>query len=279
MALIPDNFAQIIPSIAPWIEGLGSNPTAIALQNLFAQIEVFHILGLFVIGTAVILTGLRLMGVGLVEATPSSVYRNTRIWLHVGVVLVIVSGLLMGLSNASKLYDNSAFLWKMIAMVAAIIYSYAVMAPVAKADGRVTGGAKAGLIVGTIVWALAILVMLTKQGANVGVFHVLFAGVLIAVAAVSGRLRWVVLIGAAALFLILQVVTHGLIKDPFTEAWMTANKIWMWVFGLFVVGMMLLNILGRSAGPGSTALTRFVGYSTILVWVMTAAGGRWIGLT
>ena len=46
----------------------------------------------------------------------------------------------MGFSNASKLYNNTAFLWKMIAMIAAIVFSYTVMAPTAKADGRAPTG-------------------------------------------------------------------------------------------------------------------------------------------
>lgn len=279
MALIPDNVQQIVPSIGPWVESLSTDRLAIALQGVFAQIEVFHILGLFALGCAVILTSLRLIGVGLVEATPSSIYKNVGVWLHVGVVVAIVSGLLMGLSNASKLYDNSAFLWKMIALVAGVIYSYAVLVPVAKADGRVSGGAKVGLLVGSAIWLLALIVMLSKQGANVGVFHVLFAGALIAIAATSGAMRWVLIVGLVILVVGLQIATHGVIKDPFTETWMVANKAFMWITGLFIFAMIVLNILGRSAQGDSRALTRLVGYTAILVWVTVAAGGRWIGLT
>jgi hypothetical protein len=279
MALIPDNFKQILPSLDAWIESLATQPFPIALQSWFAHIEVFHILGLFSLSAAVIMIGLRLLGVGFVEATPSSIHRNTRLWLHLGVVVAIVSGLLMGLSNASKLYDNSAFLWKMIALVAGVVFSYAVLVPTAKRDGALSGGARIGLIVGLAVWLLSLVVMISKQGGNVAIFHVIFACALIGLFALHGALRWVLLAGLVVLIIGLQIVTHGVIGDPFTEQWMTANKIFMWVTGAFVFGLALVNILGGGARPGTTASGRLVAYAAILIWVTVGAGGRWIGLT
>lgn len=279
MAIIPDNFKQILPSIDPWIEHLSTDPLAMALQNTFAQIEVFHILGLFALSAAVILVSLRLLGVGFVEAPPAALHRNTRLWLHLGVAVAIISGLLMGLSNASKLYDNSAFLWKMIALLAGVIFSYAVLVPTAKRDGAVAGGARIGLFIGLAVWLLSIVVMLSKQGGNVAIFHVIFACALISALALQGAMRWVLLIGVAVWVVALQVATHGMIGDPFTEAWMNVNKVFMWIGGVFVFGLAGLNILGRSARPGTTTLSRLVGYAAILIWVTVGAGGRWIGLT
>jgi hypothetical protein len=276
---LPNTFQQIIPSLGGWIDSLATNETAVALQNVFAQIEVFHILGLFALGSCVILTSLRLMGVGLVEAPASTIYRNTRIWLHVGVAVAIISGLLMGLSNASKLYNNTAFLWKMIGMIAAIIFSYAVLVPTAKADGRVSGGAKAGLVIGLVVWALSILIMLTNKGANVGIFHVMFAAVLIGSIALQGRTRWVLLIGVALAVIVLQIMTHMVYKDPFSDVYMTVNKVFMWGTGLFLLALVAWNVLGKSAAEDSTALSRFIGVCAILAWVTVGAGGRWIGLT
>ncbi|HEY8571506.1 DUF6644 family protein [Phenylobacterium sp.] len=279
MAIIPDNFKQIIPSIEGWIESLATQPFPVALQSWFAVIEVFHILGLFCLAAAAILVGLRLLGVGFVEATPSSIYRNTRLWLHLGVVLAIVSGILMGLSNASKLYDNSAFLWKMIALVAGVIFTYAVLVPTAKREGEVSGGARIGLILGLLVWVLALVVMISKKGGNVAIFHVMFACALISIFALYGALRWIMLIGLVVLVVGLQIATHGVVGDPFTETWMTVNKAWMWIAGVFVFGLAALNIFGRSARPGTTTLSRLVGYAAILIWVTVGAGGRWIGLT
>jgi hypothetical protein len=279
MPIIPDNIKQIVPSIEPWVESLSTQPFPIMLQNLFAQIEVFHMLGLFALSAAVILVGLRLLGVGFVEATPSSLHRNTRLWLHLGVVVAIVSGLLMGLSNASKLYDNSAFMWKMIAMVAGIVFTYAALIPTARADGLMPRGARIALWIGLAVWALALVVMLSKKGGNVAIFHVMFACVLISLFAFHGAMRWVMLAGVVILVAGLQIATHGVVGDPYTEAWSTVNKVFMWIAGVFVFGMAALHVLGRGARPDTTALSRLVGYAAILIWVTVGAGGRWIGLT
>jgi hypothetical protein len=279
MPIIPDNIKQIVPSLDPWVESLSTQPFPIALQNLFAQIEVFHILGLFALSAAVILMGLRLLGVGFVEATPSSIHRNTRLWLHVGVAVAIISGLLMGLSNASKLYDNSAFMWKMIAMIAGIIFTYAALVPAARADGLVPRGARIALWIGLAVWILSLVVMLSKKGGNVAIFHVLFACALISLFALQGVMRWVLLAILVVLVVGLQIATHGVVGDPYTEMWSNVNKGFMWIAGVLVFGAAALHILGRGARAGTTTLSRLVGYVAILIWVTVGAGGRWIGLT
>ena len=185
MILGQSNFAvdDLLPQIGPWVESIGTTPLATFFQNVFAQIEVFHIIGLFMLGGATILTCLRLIGVGLVEVSPSVVERNTRLWLNIGVVMAIVSGLMIGLSNAQKLYNNSAFLFKMLAMFSGIIFTYFVMIPVARREGEVGGSARIALIAAMLLWLAGIAVMISNVGSDVGAFHVIFAGALVALAA------------------------------------------------------------------------------------------------
>lgn len=277
--VIPDAFDDIIPSIAPWVETVATKPLAMFFQDVFAQIEVFHIIGLFMLGGAVILTSLRLLGVGLTEVQPSVIQKNVRLWLHIGVVMTVVSGLMIGLSNASKLYSNSAFLYKMLAMVASIIFTYAALMPVAKADGRVGTGPKIGMLIALIVWALGIIVMVVKPGSNVGAFHMLVAGTLVLFAALEGRMRWIMAGGVLLAFLVLQVVTHGFLSDPYAPEYINANRVFMWGVSAFLVVLTLMSIFGKGASKDSSSLARLIAYSTILAWVMTGAGGRWIGLT
>jgi hypothetical protein len=278
-SILPDNFQKIIPSLQPWIDSRATSPTAVALQNVFAQIEVFHILGLFALGSAVILLCLRLIGVGLIDVPASQIHKTMRNWLHIGVVVAIVSGLLMGFSNASKLYNNSAFLFKMVALVAAVIFSYAVLVPVAKADGQVKGGAKVGLFVAVLVWLLSLAIMLTKPGSNVGFFHLIFAGGLVAFAAMSGAMRWTLVGGSAVIVLVWNIVTHVFVREAERAAYDNANKLFMVLITAWIFGLIALNIFGKGAAKDSNTAGRFVGYATILVWITVGAGGRWIGLT
>src|SRR4051794_34510855 len=122
---IPDTLRDLLPGLGPWIEGRANDPLATRLQDLFAPLEVVHFVGLFTLSAAVILIGLRLLGTGLVEAPASVTERTMRPWLSLGLALALASGVLMGMtSTADKLYQNEAFLWKMIALIAAVVISY-----------------------------------------------------------------------------------------------------------------------------------------------------------
>lgn len=280
---LPDSVQQIVPGIGGWVGGLSTDPLAMRLQDVFAEIEVAHILGLLLLASATILVSLRLIGVGLVEAPASLIWRNTRGFLALGVALGVGSGLLMGLSEASKLYNNTAFLFKMVGLVAAVVFSFGVMRPMAKADGQVGAGAKAALIVAAVVWGAALVEMVAKTGANVAAFHLICAGALIAGFAMRGRARWAMLIGAVVIVAAWQVVTHLFVTQGTSEAdlarYMGANKQFVVALAVWVLGWSAANIAGVSAAKGTSAMARLVGYATILAWVTVAAGGRWIGLT
>ena len=51
----------------------------------------------------------------------------------------------------------------------------------------------------------------------------------------------------AAAVLVLQVVTHGMLGDPYSEPYILANRIFMWSTGLFLVAMTALSIRGVAA--------------------------------
>ncbi len=283
MFLAQGNFAvdDIIPQIGPWVENIGTTKIATLFQDLFAFIEIFHILGLFMLGGATILVCLRLIGVGLTEVSPSVVEKNTRLWFNIGVIMAIVSGLMIGLSNAQKLYNNSAFLFKMLAMFSGIFFSYFVVNPVARADGKVGPGAKIWLLVALIIWVLGIVVMLTNVGSDVGVFHVIVAGGLVAFAALQGKARWILVAGLVALIVPWQLLTHIWIRtdDANMVPYDTTNKIFMWSTAAWIGAFSVANILGKAAPKDSNATARLIGFAAILVWVTVGAGGRWIGLT
>jgi hypothetical protein len=285
----PDTFQRLFPGAAPWVENLKTTDAAITIQGLFAQIEVFHIIGLFMLGGATILTSLRLIGVGLTEVPTSTVEKQTRLWFTIGVIMAIGSGLLIGLSNAEKLYNNTAFLFKMIAMVAGILFTYLVVIPTAQKEGAVGGGAKIAMIVALVLWLIALFIFAFGQGlnnlGNVGIFHLITAGALIAFMAIQGKLRWVFGIGLAAIILVWQVTTHFIVPVPdgmdldVLIAYEGINRVFVYLTGLWVFALVALNIYGRGAPQSSTAMARLVGYSAILIWVTVGAGGRWIGLS
>ncbi len=281
-SFLPDSFETVfhgMPVVHQWVSNLKTTGVASLIQKIFAEMEVVHILGLFMLSACIILTSLRLIGVGLTGQSPSVIVKNTRMFLNIGIVLAIVSGILIGISNAEKLYNSAAFLLKMIALAAGIIFAYFVMIPVAQRDGQATSNARIAAVVAMAIWVISLVFFSVKTGANPGMFHVLSAGALIAFVAIQGKLRWVFTAGVVGIFVVWNVVTHIYILEATGDRYMQANHTFMLITGAWVLGMSLLNIFGKGAVAGSNNFARMVGYSTILVWVTVGAAGRWIGLS
>lgn len=118
---------------------------------LFPAIEAVHLLALALLGGAVLLLDLRLLGLGLTLQPTSAVERGARPWLIAALTTMIVSGVLIGISEALKLYDKQAFWVKMAALLAALIFTFAIKLPLARRD--VTGlAAKALAVVSLGLW-------------------------------------------------------------------------------------------------------------------------------
>ena len=118
-------------------EALEATPIADGVKNsvwLFPAIEATHLLALALLGGAVLMLDLRLLGAGLTAFPPSAVERATRPWLIGALATMIVTGVLMGLSEALKLYDKQAFWVKMIALALALVFTFAVKAPLVRRD-------------------------------------------------------------------------------------------------------------------------------------------------
>jgi hypothetical protein len=104
---------------------------------MFPVIEAAHLLGLSLLGGAVLIVDLRLLGAGLTGATASTLARQARPWLTAAVGLMIVTGLLLFLSEAVKCYYSQAFWVKILTFPVAVVFTYAVRQRVAE-DERTT---------------------------------------------------------------------------------------------------------------------------------------------
>lgn len=119
---------------------------------LFPAIEAVHLLGFAVLGGAVLLLDLRLLGIGLTAQAPSAIERNTRPWLIGSAAAMIATGGLLFLSEAIKLYGKDAFWVKIAALAGALVFTFTVHNPVARRDpaGGVTS--KAIAVVSIALW-------------------------------------------------------------------------------------------------------------------------------
>ncbi len=91
---------------------------------LFPVIECVHLLGLALMGGALILVDLRLLGWGLKSQATADVARQARPWLVLGWTTMILTGIPMFLSEAIKCFYSPPFWWKMVFLVLATIYTF-----------------------------------------------------------------------------------------------------------------------------------------------------------
>jgi hypothetical protein len=96
---------------------------------LFPAIEAVHLLALALLGGSLLMLDLRLLGTGLVAQPAARLERSARPWLIAAVVTLIVTGTLIGSSEALKLYDKDAFWVKMTALALALIFTFAIKIP------------------------------------------------------------------------------------------------------------------------------------------------------
>lgn len=93
---------------------------------LFPVIEAGHLLGLGLLGGAVLILDLRLMGLGLRERPVAYVAGQLRPWLWAALLVMFATGIPLFLSEAVKCYFNGAFWVKMGALALALLYSFGV---------------------------------------------------------------------------------------------------------------------------------------------------------
>lgn len=271
-------FAEIFPELRPWVENLVNVWPAYIIKPQFASWQVLHILSMVILGGCTILLNLRLIGYGLTTESPSEIYRSLRLWLHVGVVGIVISGILIGMANAERLYDSAAFLVKMIALVAGVIFTYGVSAPIARADGRVGPGAKLAGLLGIIVFGAGLYIFVTSELINPGMFHVISAAALIVLFVTRGALRWIYLAVMLALLAVQFYATHVMIKPDDFERLDPVNIAFAWIFAGVVAVAAALQLFAKSDGVArdNPVLAKIFAYMTILVWVAASAAGRWI---
>jgi hypothetical protein len=117
-----------------WCENSFLGEAIRASTWLFPAIESLHLLGLAVIGGAVLVLNLRLMGLGIARQPVAQVWRDTRPWLLGSLAVMLLSGGLLFTSEAVKLYYHEAFWVKMVSLALSILFTFTVVRKIALAD-------------------------------------------------------------------------------------------------------------------------------------------------
>jgi hypothetical protein len=92
----------------------------------FPVIEAIHLLGLCLLGGAVLLVDLRLLGVGLKRQSSANLVQQVRPWMVGAIAIMLTTGTLLFLSEAVKCYYNTSFWVKMTALPLALLFTFTV---------------------------------------------------------------------------------------------------------------------------------------------------------
>jgi hypothetical protein len=132
---------------------------------LFPAIECVHLLGLVLLGGAVLLVDFRMLGMLLPDQPLATVERAGHRLLLAGIALMILTGVPLFLSEAVKCYYSMSFWVKIVTLVPAIVFALTVRRRIASADERVVSGATRAL---TAVASLGLWFTVAAAGRWIG---------------------------------------------------------------------------------------------------------------
>ena len=105
----------------------------------FPIVATIHLMGLAMIGGAVLVVDLRLLGVALQNQPVAVLAHDAERWLSRGLVVMVTTGILLFMCFATKYYYLTFFWVKMAALIAVIVFTRSVRRRVALAkDGEVS---------------------------------------------------------------------------------------------------------------------------------------------
>lgn len=114
--------------------------------------QLFHIAGLILLLTSILLVNLRLLGVGLIHFSAAQLAAYTRPFVLTGLAFLVLSGLFMLIPSAALYEPNPAFWFKMKLFIAALIIQYSLYRKVAAAENPRRWLAIITAIISLLLW-------------------------------------------------------------------------------------------------------------------------------
>jgi hypothetical protein len=106
-------------ALCHWLESTPVGSMIATSSWMFPAIESIHMFGIVTVVGATSILDLRLMGISLRNDQVSSVVNGTLRWALYGFGLMLITGVLMFVSEATRCYTNTGFRWKMLLLALA----------------------------------------------------------------------------------------------------------------------------------------------------------------
>ena len=100
--------------------------------GVYAMGQSLHLMSLALLGGTVLLTDLRLLNVLLKDVPSEVVVENAHKWFRVALIVIISTGIFMAAAVATRMYYNPFYWAKMSALLAGIIFVFAIKRPLLK---------------------------------------------------------------------------------------------------------------------------------------------------
>ena len=120
----------------------------------FPILEAVHLLGLCLLGGALLVVDLRMLGVGLTGQPVSRLARHARPWLVAALFVMVATGIPLFLSEAIKAYYNTSFWVKMCTLPVALAFTFTLRERVVRREIEAPGHDWTGRVVGAMSLAL-----------------------------------------------------------------------------------------------------------------------------
>jgi hypothetical protein len=128
---------------------------------LFPAIESTHLLALALLGGSILIMSLSILGWGL-QTPVAELYKSAHRYMNGAVILLLITGVFLGISEPVKLYGRQAFWVKMISLAVALVVTYFVFNPLIR---RGTSGAA---LRGVTVLTMAAWLLVAMAGRWIG---------------------------------------------------------------------------------------------------------------
>jgi hypothetical protein len=123
---------------------------------IFPVIASIHLMGLALLGGAVLVVDLRLLGLGLRHQPVAQIARDAERWFFVSLLVLLPTGILQFMCfAATKYYYLTAFWVKMAALSLALVFTFAVRRKVVMSDETLISpvGNKLVAVVSLSLWS------------------------------------------------------------------------------------------------------------------------------
>lgn len=117
---------QLLLPLFEWAEATTLGRVVRESLWLFPVFEAIHLVGLALLGGALLVVDLRLLGMGLQGSTIEKINRHARPWLLIAVGILLVTGVTLFLSEAIKCYYNTSFWVKITTLPVALAFTLGV---------------------------------------------------------------------------------------------------------------------------------------------------------